>query len=171
LLCGEVAIPTLGRHLRAQEIGKPGWFSDEDRDAPFILARTLRLLERQQIPPAQVTLFVAPKTERYPAEARLYREALAKSDYWREVKIVEGELGIIRQRHFITQHYGEGVHVVSMDDDLKELNYKAWPGTFKTLTAVEPGALKQLIYFAQQRMVKTQSHIWGLSTSTNPMCH
>jgi hypothetical protein len=102
---------------------------------------TLKMLERYKVDPKRVTIFVADEaTKRLWAEKgkrgkpqihtdemleekwepALYRERLKNKPYGK--RIVVGVKNIGSQRNWIQNHYPEGTHLISLDDDLVQIS-------------------------------------------------
>jgi len=128
---------------------------------PFILRKTLSLLDQQEIPKEKVYLFVNGEVEE-----EQYRSALARSA-WKDVKIIVGVDGIMEQRNFITKYFDEGAHIVSIDDDVDKIYFKAVPYATK-LEILPPGGLQGIIFDAAARMkIFTKAHLWGLNSTAS----
>lgn len=156
-----IAIPTYGRWRAAHEITNERSLKGDS--TPFILVKTLGFLQRHRINMGFVTLFVA-DTE----EAQRYRKAMAGS-HWAAVSIVVGVRGVIAQRSLIVRHYKEGANIVSIDDDVGDIEWKCRPGVVDTKQSLPAGALQALIFDAFNRLSSNNAFICGLSTSSNAM--
>jgi len=144
-----------------------------------ILAKTMKVILKQQVPLDRVFVFVANECAdgQTESEYERYAEALASVGLPAS-QIVVGVRGIIAQRNFIVQwalkKYGELHHVVSMDDDLEGLYYKSRTGFDNygaergALTELEEGGLQAWIAHAAAAMVQLKAYIWSLNTSANP---
>ena len=81
---------------------------------PYIIqSKTLALLNRHNINPKKITIFVA-NQEQYD----LYKANIPVMLY---NNLVVGVLGLKNQRNFIMDYYSEGTHIVQMDDDLDKI--------------------------------------------------
>ena len=78
--------------------------------------KTAKLLERYNVPPEWVTVFVANEEEK-----EKYAEALKDSPY---KNIVVGIVGMGAIRNFIREYYDEGEFIVNLDDDLSDIKKK-----------------------------------------------
>lgn len=81
--------------------------------AETIAEKTLSYLMDGGVPPSKITIFVANKTQE-----KMYSTAVPKEMY---KDIVVGKIGIANQRKFISHYYPVGTYIVSMDDDVEEL--------------------------------------------------
>jgi hypothetical protein len=128
IMAYQVAIPSLGR-------------------SNTIVSKTIRMLLSGGIKPDAITVFV---TE---AEHSVYEQALDGLD----VTVVTGEIGIRQQRHFIRHYYAEGTHVVSIDDDIEEVN----------LSLTEFVHVHNFFVSAFAELVATDSWMWGIYPVNN----
>lgn len=154
----KIVIPTLGRWRPACEICTDRSLRSSTR--PFILCRTLDLLDKHGISPDGVDMWVS-----CDEELHNYRKALAGS-VWANVNIRVGVGGIKAQRNHICQCYQPGEYIVSIDDDLADVKWKSRPQTLKSLP---DGFLVPLINDAFYRMEANGCFICGLNSSTNPL--
>jgi hypothetical protein len=90
------------------QIGIPSYRRQET-----LKEKTLAFLNRHNIDPKRVTIFVADE-----AEYKIYTKALQESPY---NKIVIAAPGIMGVRNFMAQYYKEGTPVVFIDDDIQDL--------------------------------------------------
>lgn len=164
----EIVIPTYKRWQLTQDIiGKEKkrreQFAGSNR--AFILDHTLSFLHEQGIHHSIVTLFVADTVE-----AESYKQAL-KGSPWEAVNIRVSAPGIRDSRNAIMKSFSEGTYVVSLDDDLECILCKARGGNGENcaLTPMAPGEFLKLIFDAYHRMRACGAHLWGLSTSRNPL--
>ena len=79
----------------------------------IIQSKTLGLLNRHNINPNKITIFVA-NQEQYD----LYKAKIPAMLYG---KLIVGVLGLKNQRNYIMNYYPEGTHIVQMDDDLDKI--------------------------------------------------
>lgn len=155
----QIAIPTYGR-------------------SGFILERTLKLLEQYDVDPKRVTLFVADAfTKKVWVEESgrvksseeledlkdpvLYRRRLKGNRYGK--RIVVGVKNIGSQRNFIQNYYPEGTHLVSMDDDLRQVS-RLVDGKYRPINGKQ---FDTLIRRNFEQCHKTGAHLWGLYASAN----
>lgn len=148
----------------------------------FLKERTLAFLGRQQVPAERIFLFVANEEE-----AAIYEKALKgnkKYPSWKRVtkfgakrtsgtcNLVIGIKGIGPQRAFITDWFPEGHHVVSMDDDVKDMfvlcssspSFALNTGK-ERMTSLVAGEFEKVILDAGVRMLQTGAYIWSVSRS------
>lgn len=106
--------------------------------------KTLTTLSKMGIPKSLITVFVVAE------DLDEYKKTLNPDHY---DKLVVGEIGIIQQRRFITQYYPEGQYVVSVDDDITEIDLSLLE---------EPTSLLDFINNAFVDCTKHGSYIWGV---------
>jgi hypothetical protein len=118
--------------------------------------KTLKVLEKYNIPPDRVFIFVANETEK-----ELYEHSLQGGLY---TNIVVGVPKIGKQRNFIEQEYfPEGTYVVSMDDDIQKLT------KLRGTKLVElDDFYTELIEKGYNEMVKRGAKTWGVYAASNP---
>ena len=81
--------------------------------AETIAEKTLSYLLDGGVSASKITIFVANKTQE-----KMYATTVPRDMY---KDIVVGKIGIANQRKFISHYYPIGTYVVSMDDDVEEL--------------------------------------------------
>jgi hypothetical protein len=113
-----------------------------------VVKKTLNTLKQGGVSSSQIYIFVANK-EQY----NLYEEGVPKELY---AKIIIGKKGITNQRIFISKYFKEGQYVVSMDDDVEQMEILKGDKLAK-LTNVNKFFLD-----AYQLMKKTNLYIWGI---------
>jgi len=91
--------------------------------------KTLAVLEKYNVDPESVTIFVADNEEKLK-----YKTALKESKY--NKNIVVGVVGMGAIRNFIRNYYDEGEFVVNFDDDLSSIMRKA-PSNEKKMEPIE----------------------------------
>ena len=79
----------------------------------IIVPKTLTTLKEGSILKNKIYIFVANKQQE-----KLYEKTVPKNLY---NKIIVGKKGITNQRIFISKYFPEGQYIVSMDDDVEEL--------------------------------------------------
>ena len=122
----------------------------------LIRSKVLAFLERQNIDPKKVTIFVANEKER-----ELYREALRDCRYQ---KLVVGKPGIMEIRNFIRSHYKENTPVVSLDDDLVEV-LKLEDEVIRPIGSDE---FEKLIFLGFNSAREHNAYLWGINNTGNP---
>lgn len=130
-----VAIPT---YNRVQEVSN----------------KTLLTLKDGGVSKSKIYLFVANKQQ-----YDLYEENVPKNLYH---KIIIGKKGITNQRIFISQYFREGQYVISMDDDVEELEI------LKGEKLVRLKNLDNFFMDAYKLMKKEKLFIWGIYPVRNP---
>ena len=139
-----------------------------------ITKKTLPTLINGGVPKEVIHVFVANKTEE-----KLYREKLDPKTYG---EIVVGEKGITNQRIFINKYFPVGKRIVSLDDDVEQLqklkgsNFKL-PKNPKKKTINKDKSKNKLIkinnvdkFFrdAFTLLKKTGLNLWGVYPTNNP---
>jgi hypothetical protein len=119
--------------------------------------KTLRVLEKYQVPPDRVYIFVANEEER-----ERYEKALAGHLY-NNIHVAVPTIGAAR--NFIEQEFfSEGEYVVSLDDDLTGIH--RWVDE-KTLVEVDDFE-KELIVAGYEAMQTHGTKCWGIYAAANP---
>ena len=72
--------------------------------------KTLKTLQENRIPREKIYIFVIEE------EYEKYKEFIESS-----YKIVVGKKGLVPQREFAEEYFGEGQEIVFMDDDIEEV--------------------------------------------------
>lgn len=126
-----VAIPT---YNRAEEVGQ----------------KTLKTLKEGGVPRSRIYLFVANKTE-----AAIYEQTVDPQLY---NEIVVGKLGLINQRKFINKWFKEGQYIVSLDDDVEELQTM----NHKTGKLMKYKHVAKLFEDAYHLLKKEGLYLWGI---------
>ena len=116
----------------------------------------LAFLERQNVDPKRVTIFVADKKEQ-----QLYQEALKGCPYQ---NLVVGKPGIAEIRNFIRLHYKENTPVISLDDDLEE--FVKLEG--EDIVPIGEGEFLKIIKDGFNSAREHSAYLWGISASSNP---
>jgi len=136
-----------------------------------ITNKTIPTLINGGVSKNQIYVFVANKTEE-----KLYRNKLDPNTY---NEIVVGVKGITNQRIFISKHFDEGTHIVSLDDDVEKIQ-KLKDSTFKITkikTKKKPKSENKLIdlknvdkFFkdAFKLLKKEKLNLWGVYPINNP---
>lgn len=118
--------------------------------------KTLKVLEKYDIPPEKVEIFVA-NEEEYDK----YKRALTDSPY-RNLNI--GVPGIGAVRNHIAQHFEDEAKIVHLDDDLMEILHRV---DEKTLRPV-PNLVKDVFQRGFDYCEEHGSYIWGIYAASNP---
>jgi hypothetical protein len=112
-----------------------------------IQTKTLKYLKECGIDKKLIYIFVANAEQEV-----MYKEVIPTYN------IVVGELGITRQRNFISNYFDEGQYVVSMDDDIERLELADHAcNCFQPLFNLDD-TLKE----NYQLMLKESRYIWGI---------
>ena len=124
--------------------------------AATLVRCTLALLRRHAIDPGRVTLFVAD------ADEEAVYEALLPLEYRR--RIVRAVVGMRAVRNFIQQFYGDGVPVVALDDDVRDVVQRR---DGRTLTPVAD--LAELFTDAFALADRAGAGLWGVYPVANAL--
>jgi hypothetical protein len=120
----------------------------------IIKTHTLAMLERYKIPKKQIYIFVANQEE-----YNDYNNSINDGEY----KLIIGEMGLDKQRNFITNYFKEGQYIVNIDDDVKKI------------MILEHDKLKEVDNFQEHinkgfRMCNEyNSYIWGIHQTQNSL--
>ena len=117
--------------------------------------KTLATLKRYKVDKKKIYVFVANKEE----EA-LYKEGVGDS----VGHIIVGELGVLEIRNFIMNYFKKGVHVVSMDDDIKQI-IEYDPSTKRHEKELD--SLVKVIKRGYSECEKAGARLWGVYSSPN----
>lgn len=117
--------------------------------------KTLALLQKYEIPPERIYIFVADEEEK-----KLYEQTLPK--YYKE--IVVGEVGMRAIRNFIQDYFPEGEKLLNMDDDIRALKIRVNEREGKDLES-----LKNLIERGFELSERFGARLWGVYPTYNPM--
>ena len=127
----------------------------------FIWERgTLSFLNKMKIPKEKIRLFVANEEQE-----KLYRNSVPKNLY--SGKIVIAQKGVVNVRNFIVKYFPENAYVISIDDDIEDIQYKKNKND-KKLLSVTSSQLKNLFINSYNIMKKSGSYIWGINVVSNP---
>jgi hypothetical protein len=118
--------------------------------AEAISEKTLKTLKEGGVPKFRIYIFVANK-----AEAAMYEEAIDPQLY---NEIIVGKLGLINQRKFINKWFKEGQYIVSLDDDVEELQIM----NHNTGKLVKFKHVAKLFEEAYHLLKKEGLYLWGI---------
>ena len=121
-----------------------------------ITKKTLPTLKKGKVNKDKIFVFVANKTEE-----KQYRDKMDPSTYG---KIVVGKKGLVPQRRYISQYFNEGTHIVSMDDDVKNMIQLTKDDKLKHLRNLDSFFRK-----AFQTLEKKKLYLWGVYPVKNNM--
>ena len=121
-----------------------------------ITQKTLPTLKKGKVNKDNIFVFVANKTEE-----KQYRDKMDPSTYG---KIVVGKKGLVPQRRYISQYFSEGTHIVSMDDDVKNMIQLTKDDKLKHLTNLDSFFKK-----AFKTLEKKKLYLWGVYPVKNNM--
>jgi hypothetical protein len=111
------------------------------------------MLQKERIPASKIYVYVASEVEKKEYEAAL--------DSGRYGHLVIGKPGVVAQRHFITQQWGEGKHLVLLDDDVESVDLSL-SGLFRNQ------GLDAFFRAAFTECEKRGSYMWGVYPVLNP---
>lgn len=118
--------------------------------------KTLSVLEKHDIDPKIVTIFVANQEE--------------FDDYSKELKdskynnIVIGRETLRGARNFISEYYPEGTYIVNLDDDLQDILKKQ---DDKNLVSVE-NLHEEVFKKGFEALEENDAYLWGIYAASNP---
>tara|TARA_B100001094_G_C18150963_1_gene783658 strand:+ start:1130 stop:1921 length:792 start_codon:yes stop_codon:yes gene_type:complete len=118
--------------------------------------KTLPTLKKSKIHKDKIHVFVANKTEE-----KLYKKHLDPTSYG---KIIVGKKGLVPQRRYISQYFPEGTHIVSFDDDVKNLVRLTKDDKLVPFTKLDAFFKK-----AFQTLHKKKLYLWGVYPVKNNM--
>jgi hypothetical protein len=114
-----------------------------------VQSKTLATLEKYNIPPSRINIFVADKEQ----EA-IYKKAVPKSAY---NKLVVGVPGLAEVRNYVFDYYPKGKKIVMMDDDVTDFVERTKDGGMRPLkdlvAVIEKG-------FTEAK--KADASLWGI---------
>ena len=120
-----------------------------------IVKKTLSMLKEGGVCASKVYIFVADKDE-----AAIYADVVPR-DLYRT--IVVGEKGITQQRIFITQYFPENQYVVSVDDDVEEIDRMTSSSKLEKVKDVE-----KFFCDGYKALKEHNLFIWGVYPVRNP---
>tara|TARA_R110000765_G_scaffold74301_1_gene145587 strand:+ start:480 stop:1229 length:750 start_codon:yes stop_codon:yes gene_type:complete len=117
--------------------------------------KTLSTLKRHGIDKDNIWIFVANNEE-----CKKYEEVL-DPDTYKEIKV--GEKGIRNQRKYISEFFMEGIHIISLDDDIEEIYFRLNDKEQEILPD-----LNNFIKTAENEMKENDAYLWGVYPVNNP---
>lgn len=133
-----------------------------------IQKRTLAFLERMEVEPHRVTIFVADSDQK-----KMYARALRSNPYRDNIVIAAPTLRA--KRNFISQeHYAQGTRLLCIDDDLRDLIVREPGITPKTprrdqAHRIRPKEFRALLDKAWEVCEEERLHLWGVYPTSNPL--
>jgi len=127
--------------------------------AETVRDKTLSLLEKYEVDPKNVTIFVADDDE-----LKTYQKSLKDNPY--KNNIVVGIRGMGAIRNFIRKYYDEGEYIVNFDDDLSSIERKSKQDE-KKLEPIE-NIHKELIEPMYNLMIENNNKLCGVYAASNP---
>lgn len=127
--------------------------------AETVRNKTLALLEKYNVDPKNVTVFVADQEE-----LQIYQETLKNNPYGNN--IVVGIRGMGAIRNFIRKYYKEGEYIVNLDDDLSSIERKSKQNE-KKLEPIDD-IHKELIEPMYDLMIQNENKLCGVYAASNP---
>ena len=129
--------------------------------ADILKNKTLKLLKEQKIPKNKIDIFVANEEE-----ANIYKNTLNK--YYNN--IIVGVKGCAAIRNFITNYYKLGTKIVSIDDDIEdiqELHFYDQENKKANGSIWKKPKLQNLIFLGFMECIKNNCSLWGVYPVTN----
>lgn len=120
-----------------------------------LVNKSLLTLKNGKVSASKIHIFVANKEQE-----KLYADAVPKALYH---KIVVGKIGIANQRKFISKYFPEKQYIVSMDDDVEELEMMTAPDKL-----VKIRDLDKFFKDAHKKLNDEHLFIWGVYPVHNP---
>jgi hypothetical protein len=121
------------------------------RRADLLRDKTLTMLRNKGIPRERIFVFVANQEEHLAYQS-------IDPDLYNEIII--GVIGLVAQRHFITDYYPEGKHIIQIDDDVSEVDLSA--------SKFNDNTLDEFFRYAFQDITERNAFIWGIYPVFNP---
>jgi len=118
----------------------------------IIQSKTLAVLERYDIPPEQVTIFVASQEE-----YETYSDAI------KGIQIIVALPGLAAARNFIMDYFPVGKRILFMDDDIEKFIERTDEGT-----KVELESFTEMVDMGFAKAKQVNCCLWGLSAVPNP---
>ena len=119
-----------------------------------VITKTLATLKDGNIDKHKIYLFVADKSQ-----YNLYHQHVPNNLY---NKIIIGLKGIVNQRTIITNYFNEGQYVISMDDDIEQIDV-----LFQN-KLVKMTNIHAFFMDAYEEMKKQNLFLWGIYPVRNP---
>lgn len=119
-----------------------------------ITHKTLHTLSQGGIDPSTIHIFVANESE-----YNVYLEAVPRALYGH---LIVGVLGIAAQRTFITRYFNSGTYIVSMDDDIEQVE-ELCDGKLRPVCD-----LNALFLRGYSEIMQHGLHLWGVYPVRNP---
>lgn len=126
-----------------------------------LLSKTLKVLERYNVDPAIVTIFVADESE-----LAVYQEALKKNRYQ---NLVVARPGIMEVRNFMWEYYPEGTPILFMDDDIQQVQRLVRAKGEKARLIEVSDLFQDVVVPGFATCREYNSYIWGIYAATNAM--
>jgi len=121
----------------------------------ILIKKSLKTLKDGGVDAKKIHIFVANDEERVN-----YEKVVPKALYG---KIVVGEKGIANQRKFIVRYFPENQYVISIDDDIEQIEKMNGPTKLVKITNVD-----KFFQDAHAELVKNKMFIWGIYPVRNP---
>lgn len=123
--------------------------------ADEIISKTLNTLHEGGVSKNKIYIFVANKQQE-----KVYEETVPKNLYH---KIIVGKKGIANQRVFISKCFPDGQYIISMDDDVEEMQIMKNKDKL-----VKMHDLDKFFKDAYKELKKEKLYIWGIYPVRNP---
>jgi hypothetical protein len=122
--------------------------------ADALRLKTLAMLKKGKVPASRVYIFVANKEEKKQYEAVIPKELYKE--------LVVGKIGIAPQRIFIRNYFKEGEHIVSIDDDVEEIQKLSGE------VLVQLRDVNKFFIDAFKKVIREGLYLWGIYPVRNP---
>ena len=120
-----------------------------------LISKTLNTLHEGGVSKNKIYIFVANKQQE-----KVYEETVPKNLYH---KIIVGKKGIANQRVFISKYFPDGQYIISMDDDVEEMQIMKNKDKL-----VKMRDLDKFFKDAYKELKKEKLYIWGIYPVRNP---
>lgn len=128
--------------------------------------KTLRLLEKHNIEPERIKVFVNAEEE---GEYENYKQSLSQDDYSKNIEIVKGVPTIGAQRNFIEKYYEEGTYLMMFDDDLEDIEKIVYSEEKqKDILVPVENLYKEVIQRGFINCEKEDANMFGVYCARNP---
>lgn len=94
------------------------------------------------------------------SEAKKYRASLGDES----PTILVAQKGVVKARRFVLSHFPAGTHVVSLDDDIKDVSVKSTVSGTRS-QSLPVGGFQALVQHAFEMMRVQKSFVWALNVS------
>lgn len=121
--------------------------------ASLLKNQTIGFLERHNVDPTRVTVFVANEEE-----SNAYQDSLGNN-----YKVVIGRLGKVNQQRFYHSYYPKGTPLLNLDDDTKTLRQRTPDGKLEDFN----GSIDELVKTGFRICEEQGAKMWGINPVEN----